>query len=108
MTELTHAHPLSLNQAAELLGASTAASVEELRLAYLQKLQQYPPDRDPDMFEQIRDAYRQLQNPELRAEAVLLEGKGNKTLSQLLDGVPPIRRFAGSQIWTELLKEKRS
>ena len=98
----------NLEAAATLLGVHTAASDQELRTAYLQKVQQHPPDHDPDLFEQIRDAYEQLRNPTVRARMVLEGPDPELPLTRLLDGSKPRRAFAGSQLWIELMKEKRS
>lgn len=95
-------------KAAELLGVEMSASDEQLRSAYLKQLQLHPPDRDPEAFERIRDAYEQLRNPAVRAEAVLHGPDLDAPLSSILDGLPPRRAFVGTQLWMELLKEKRS
>lgn len=97
-----------LQQAAELLGVAISASDEQLRSAYLKKVQQHPPDRDPDAFERIRDGYERLRDPAARAEAVLHGADPNAPLVSILDGLPPRRAFVGTQLWMELLKEKRS
>ena len=97
-----------LEGTAALLGVSPLASEKELRTAYLQKVQQHPPDRDPEMFEQIRDAYEQMRNPSVRARAVLAGPDPFAPLNTLLNGFKPMRTFVGSQMWIEVLKEKRS
>ena len=99
---------MNLDRAAALLGVVATASEAELRSAYLQKVQQHPPDRDPEVFEQIRDAYEHLRNPAVRARAVLVSGPpADAPLTSLLDGLEPKRAFVGSQLWIELWKEKR-
>jgi len=99
---------VNLEHAAALLGVAPSAKPEELRAAYLQKVQQHPPDREPELFEQIRDAYDQLRDPTVRARAVLDGPDPNASLTTLLDGAHPTRSFVGSQLWIELLKEKHS
>ena len=41
----------------EILGVAANASEDEIRRAYLEKVKQFPPDRSPEEFERIRDAY---------------------------------------------------
>lgn len=95
-------------QAAALLGVTPGATEQQLRAAYLQKLQEHPPDRDPELFEQIRDAYEHLRNPKVRAAAVLEGPSPHAPLTSLLDGPESNRAFVASQLWIQLLKEKRS
>ena len=96
------------HRAAALLGVSPAASEAELRAAYLQKVREHPPDRDPELFEQIRDAYEHLRNPAVRAQAVLAGPDPEAPLTTLVADEKRARNFVGSQLWIELLKEKRS
>ena len=102
------ASTMTIERAAGLLGVSATANEAELRAAYLEKVRQHPPDRDPEAFEQIRDAYEQIRNPTLRARAALLGPNPTAPLSTLLEGLKPVRNFVGSALWIELLKEKRS
>ncbi|HEY6845787.1 MAG TPA: J domain-containing protein, partial [Terracidiphilus sp.] len=46
----------------DVLGVSPDADDERIRAAYLAKLKQYPPDRSPAEFEQVRDAYDLLRD----------------------------------------------
>ena len=97
-----------LEQAAALLGVAAGATEQQLRAAYLRKLQEHPPDREPELFEQIRDAYEHLRNPKVRAAAILEGPSPNLPLTSLLDGLQSNRAFVAGQLWIELLKEKRS
>jgi DnaJ-class molecular chaperone len=98
---------MNLERAAALLGVAISADSETLRVAYLQKVQEHPPDRAPELFEQIRDAYDQMRNPSVRAQAVLKGPDPRASLTTLLDGSQQRRNFVGSQLWIELLKENR-
>jgi DnaJ-class molecular chaperone len=97
-----------LSAAAALLGVSLSATAEELRSAYLRQLQQNPPDREPELFEKIRDAYAQLRDPNVRAAAVMRGPSPAAPLTQFMDGLKTKRNFVGSPLWLQLLKEKRS
>ena len=41
----------------EVLGVNQDAGEEEIRAAYVRKVKEHPPDRTPEEFERIRDAY---------------------------------------------------
>jgi curved DNA-binding protein CbpA len=56
----------------EVLGISRDATDEEIRAAYLQKVREHPPDRSPEQFEQIRDAYEVLRDAERRSRREIL------------------------------------
>ncbi len=90
----------------ETLGVAATASEEDIRAAYLAKVKEFPPDRSPEEFEKIRDAWDTLRDPRRRAKAMLLTTEFAAPLASLLDGCKPRRIFAGPQPWREVLKAK--
>jgi hypothetical protein len=92
--------------AAEILGVAANASEDEVRSAYLEKVKQFPPDRSPEEFERIRDAYEKLRDPRSRAKAMLIAPDTNLPLVSLVDSIKRRRIFAGPQPWREVLKSK--
>ena len=90
----------------EILGVAANAPEEEIRAAYLAKVKEFPPDRSPEEFEKVRDAYDVLRDPRKRARAMLLSADFAAPLVSLLDGYKPRRIFAGPQLWREVLKTK--
>lgn len=94
-------------EARQLLGVSADAGEAEVRAAYIEQVKQHSPDRDPDAFERIRDAYEQLRNPRARAQQVLHAGDLAAPLLNLLAGTKPVRQFVGPQIWLDALKEAK-
>lgn len=92
--------------ALEILGLADGAGEEEIRAAYLRKVKEHPPERSPEEFEKIRDAYETLRDPRRRMRALLLAGDPTAPLVSLLDGLPPLRRFVGPGPWLEVLKGK--
>jgi hypothetical protein len=90
----------------EILGVPANASVEDVRAAYLEKVKEFPPDRSPEEFEKVRDAYDRLRDPRHRAKAMLLCPEATESLVSLLDGLEARRIFAGPQVWREVLKNK--
>ena len=90
----------------EVLGVPPNAGEEEIRAAYLRKVKEYPPDRSPEEFEKIRDAFETLRDPRKRTRAMLLAADPGAPLAALLDSQAPPRLFAGPEVWREVLKGK--
>ncbi|WP_321472913.1 J domain-containing protein [uncultured Paludibaculum sp.] len=90
----------------QVLGIEQTASDEEIRAAYLRMIQEHPPDRDPVMFERVRDAYAELRDPRETTRRRLFGGPAVLPLKQLLDGHAPERRFTGPKAWLAVLNEK--
>ena len=89
-----------------VLGVAADAGEEEIRAAYLRKVREFPPDRAPQEFEKIRDAYDVLRDPRRRARR-LLTADPMQPLSSLLEGRVRARRFAGPEAWLAVLKERK-
>lgn len=56
-----------------ILEVDRSASAAEVRLGYLQQVRAHPPERDPEGFKRVREAYDVLRSPRKRAEIALLE-----------------------------------
>lgn len=56
----------------EVLGREPCSSAREFKRAYRARVVAHPPDRDPDGFRRVREAYELLSTPEA-ALGVLLE-----------------------------------
>ena len=85
---------------------SSEADVEEVRRSYLDKVRLFPPDRAPEAFERIRDAYDFLRDPKRRAQHLLEGPNPLARLTDLLHAYTAKRRHAGSGPWTAVLKER--
>lgn len=57
MNSLTASDPF------QVLGVSRDAGEAEVRARYLQLVRQFPPERDPDKFHEIRTAYDAVRDP---------------------------------------------
>lgn len=76
----------------ETLGVESEATSAQARAAYLQKVREHPPERDPEGFKRIREAYELLRSPRKRAEMTLLQlrsGPAEFDLGRLHDAPPP-------------------
>ena len=89
----------------EVLGIPPNATEDQIRAAYLAKVKEYSPERSPEEFEKVRDAYEILRDPRRRARHLLLSADPTSPLASLLADAPE-RRFAGPDPWLEVLKSK--
>jgi curved DNA-binding protein CbpA len=90
----------------QVLGVSPDAGEEDLRAAYVRKVKEYPPDRSPEEFERIRDAYDNLRDPRKRMRDRLLAADPMAPLVSVIDLKAGKRRFVGPEPWLEVLKGK--
>ena len=86
-----------------VLGIGDEATDEEIRAAYLQKIKAHPPERDPDGFEQIRDAFEELRDPLRRTNLMIESCDPTRPLTDLLD-CGRSRRYTGPEPWLGVLK----
>lgn len=91
-----------------VLGVGPDANDEEIRAAYLQKVKEFPPDRAPTEFEQVRDAYERLRDPRQRTRTMLMSVDPRQPLIALLNGRPWQPNFTGPEPWLAVLREKKS
>jgi curved DNA-binding protein CbpA len=89
-----------------VLDVSPDADDERIRAAYLAKLKQYPPDRSPTEFEQVRDAYDLLRDRHRRTQHTLFSANPDAPLESLLGDTDNERQFAGPSPWLAVLKER--
>jgi curved DNA-binding protein CbpA len=89
-----------------VLGLDPGAEDEQIRAAYLAKLKQFPPDRSPAEFEQVRDAYELLRDRRRRTQHTLFSVNPEARLESLVDGVDNDRKFVGPGLWLAVLKER--
>lgn len=68
-----------------ILGISPQASDDELRARYLDLVREFPPDRAPEKFAEIRAAYDQARDPVRRLEGELFHWVSRDSLEALRD-----------------------
>ncbi|MBO0911919.1 MAG: DnaJ domain-containing protein [Acidobacteria bacterium] len=88
-----------------LLGIAPEATDDEIRAAYLRKIREYPPDRHPEEFERVRDAYEQLRDRRRRVEHTLFSCDPESPLESLLHAIADDRKYVGIEPWLAALKE---
>ena len=88
----------------DVLGVTPGASMDDIRAAYLARVKEHPPDRDPENFERIRDAYQALvdsRNPDAQSSHQL---DPSMWLSEMLKGEEDrTRRFPGPDAWLKAI-----
>ena len=55
-----------MTTAYDILGVTEHASDSDIKQAYLQKVRDNPPDRDPALFEQVQTAYKAISTAKSR------------------------------------------
>ena len=90
-----------------VLGLEETATDEAVRAAYMQALRASPPDRDPEGFRRIREAYEALRDAERRLAFRLFGPPPLANLEELLDAFPEERRYVGPDPWLNVLREPR-
>src|ERR1700685_4218679 len=69
--------------ASETLGVSPDASEVEIRNRYLQLVREFPPDRAPERFAEIRAAFDDLRNPIVQLEKRLFSLSTHDSVASL-------------------------
>jgi curved DNA-binding protein CbpA len=54
-----------------MLGIDRQADEAEIKRAYFRLVREYPPEREPEKFQQVRAAYEQLRTAEVRSQTDL-------------------------------------
>ena len=67
----------------EILGISPAADEAQIRGRYLDLVREFPPDRDPERFAEIRAAFDELRNPLVRLQREIFDLGHRDTLASL-------------------------
>lgn len=96
---MTANHCLTEIQAREILGLRKEHDAESIRRSYLEKIKMYPPDQDPKMFEQIRDAYETLRVAQDKQGSLFADAAPGVLFADLLDPHDKKRYFTGPEPW---------
>jgi len=87
-----------------VLGLDENADDEAVRAAYLHALRLAPPDRDPEGFRRIREAYEALRDVESRLTLRLFGPAPLNDLNELLEAFPAERHYVGPGPWLQALQ----
>ena len=78
-----------------------ASSEAHIRRRYLELVRRYPPDRDPERFKEIHQAYEKLRDPLLWMESRLFDLESGETMAGIIADVR--QRLRKSRISTPTL-----
>lgn len=81
------------------------ATDETIRKAYMEAIKKHPPDRDPEMFEKIRNAYDLI---DVEQKRIQIELFGLKNKNKLFEYMPEneSRPRAGAALWIAAIEEE--
>jgi hypothetical protein len=85
----------------ETLGLSHGADAETIRRRYLELVREYPPEKSPQRFSEIRAAYDQLRDPVFNLETRIFSVTATQSFESLVAQMRPDIR--SRRIPTELL-----
>ena len=71
----------------EVLGLEPGCGETEMRRRYLELVRENPPDRQPERFAAIREAYDRLRDPQQRLHSRLFDLDTNDSLETILSDV---------------------
>ncbi len=90
--------------ACAVLGVASDADDQAIRQAYLEQVRLHPPDKQPEQFERIRDAYEILRDEQTRAARILWAADPVEALTHFADHRKRVRHFAGPKLWIEAMR----
>jgi curved DNA-binding protein CbpA len=93
----------------EALEISEDASQEDIRKAYLKKVHQFSPEKYPEKFQAIVEAYELVKDQTARAKLKLFGISGRKkhlTFASLVGQGAPKRSRAGMSAWLKVIREE--
>jgi DnaJ-class molecular chaperone len=80
----------------QVLGLEPGSDDARIRRRYLDLVRQHPPEREPQRFATIREAYDQLRDPARRLRSRLFPDRSIETIDAILAEVE--RRVRGARI----------
>ncbi len=89
------------------LGIEETADDAAVRAAYLAAVRRSPPDRDPEGFRRVREAYEAVRDEERRLALRLFGPAPLDRVDALLDAMPDERRHVGPGPWLDVLRSER-
>jgi curved DNA-binding protein CbpA len=68
----------------EVMGISPGADEAVMRRRYLELVRQFPPEKCPEQFAEIRQAYDELRDPVARLRQQLFQLRSNDTVDDII------------------------
>ena len=90
----------------QILEVDINATDAEIKKAYFAKIKEFPPDRNPEKFMEIRQAYDQLKDSVARAELKLTTPKPCNNMVDIIKDEKIEKKFVGAEQWLKILESK--
>jgi len=97
---------ITIEEAGRILEIPIEADEAEIRSAYLTKVKQYPPERSPEEFQRVRQAYDLFRDPRERGRLRWLRLNFDAPFQGLLQEHGPKRKHLGPLAWLEAMGTK--
>lgn len=91
-----------------VLGIARGAGAEEIRRAYFAKVREHPPERDPEAFKRIREAYDRIKSLEKRVESEVFLMKELAPSFEPPPSAPTVRPSVDPAVVLLWVEERRS
>jgi curved DNA-binding protein CbpA len=80
---------------------------EEVRNAYISLIREYPPDRSPEKFQEVREAFEEIKHERDRIKRYLAFPRTIDNLSDIIPDKKPERNLLPRSVWNKIIKNKR-
>ncbi len=90
----------------QILDVDINAKDAEIKQAYYAKVKEFPPDKEPEKFMEIRQAYDQLKDPVTRAKLKLTTPRPCENMVDILRDEKIEKKFVGAEHWLKILESK--
>jgi curved DNA-binding protein CbpA len=80
-----HSNSVDTRAPHEVLGLSASASLDDLRCRYLELVKQFPPEREPERFRKIHQAYSACCDPLTQAKRIMDSHPVTRDWNELLE-----------------------
>jgi len=90
----------------KVLGVPRDSTDRQINKAFLARTKEHPPDRDPEQFERVKDAYETLRDPMRRAGIMLEAIEPKCSLGATLEKIEDTGGFVGVEPWLALTRRQ--
>lgn len=77
---------------------------EAIRKAWLESVRRFPPEKEPEQFARVREAYEMIRDRESRFCLRTFGDRRMKNTAALVDFFPMERNHAGSALWLAVIR----
>lgn len=93
-----------MNPYRELGIADDTEDDDAIRNAWLDAVRRFPPEKEPEKFARVREAYELIRDREARFRLRMFGDPRLRDMAALIDFFPAERRHAGSAFWLAVIR----